>query len=99
MRDNSLCNVVMWPGEEGVDTTCYQPFPCPSHQPKKYYLKNFPNSVLTMMCPKCGKADGPGGTWLLDGELAYGGTGRWPCKCGYEITGKLFKKDIDIWSW
>lgn len=93
MIDNN-CNVYMWPGEEGVDTRCGSPRPCPSHEFKKYAILKYPQHIMHIMCPKCGVSKGPGGMWLLNGELSYG-NGRWPCKCGYEIPGTLFKKDLE----
>ena len=88
---DNKCQVTLWPCEEDMDSRCLQNRPCPSHEPKKHSLKFYPQHTLKMVCPECGNLDGPGGSWLLNGELAYGATGRWPCECGYEIDGKYMR--------
>lgn len=96
---SNRCSIFLWPCEDGMDPECGQELPCPSHQPKVYNLTHHKESVLSMPCPKCKRQDGPGGVFLLNGELAYGGTGRWPCKCGYHLgEGKIMKEDVDnVW--
>ena len=86
------CNVQMWPADEYGDATCGETKPCHSHNYKEWYLAKFPegNYLKITPCPYCG-GDGPGGVWLLNGELSYG-NGRWECKdCFKGIEGKLFK--------
>jgi len=84
------CEIVLWPSEEGHDPRCGNERPCFSHEPKQWNLKYCPDHIISIECPKCGNKEGPGGVWLLNGELSYG-VGRWPCECGYRIEGKYLK--------
>ena len=91
---NETCQITLWPSEEGMDPRCGYEMPCPSHNVKEHTLLKYKEHALIVVCPKCGEKDGPGGSWMLNGELAYGNS-RWGCsKCRYRIEGKLMKQDL-----